>query len=120
MDTNKRHLSDRARYVLELIALGHTYEQVLQFNQSYTYLDIFHAASEALELDAGDVSDYSQRLLEIRKSHPRAYEKWTSEEEERLVLSFKAGKETSEIADELQRQQSAILSRLKRLGLAGN
>ena len=56
-------------------------------------------------------------LGEVRKAHPRAYEKWTAEEDERLKVEFASGKKPPELAEILQRQRSAIVSRLKKLGL---
>ena len=117
MCTREYSLSDNARTILELIAEGHSYEQILKFNEMFTYLDIFNAASEALKLDALKSPDYHQRLSRIRESHSRAYEKWTHEEDAQLTEMFRAGAKTHHISDELHRQQSAILSRLKKLGL---
>ena len=117
VSTSEHLLSANARTILELIAEGHSYEQILKFNEMFTYLDIFNAASEALKLDAIESSDYRQRLSRIREVHLRAYEKWTPEEDAQLAELFRSGKETHHIADELQRQQSAILSRLTKLGL---
>ena len=112
-------LSANARTVLKLIAEGHSYEQILKSNQSFTYLDIFDAAREALRLDEVEGSNYHHRLSEIRGRHPRAYEKWTPEEDERLTELFRAGTETRWIANDLQRRQSAVMNRLRKLGLAG-
>ena len=117
MSTSEHRLSANARTILELIAEGHSYEQILKFNEMFTYLDIFNAASEALKLDAVESSDYHQRLSRVREAHPRAYEKWTPDEEAQLAELFRSGKNTRYIADELQRQPGAILSRLRRLGL---
>ena len=58
------------------------------------------------------------RLERMRKSHPRAYEKWQPEEEEQLASMYKAGRSIEEIALELGRQPSAIASRLRMSGLA--
>lgn len=55
-------------------------------------------------------------LPDIRRVHPRAYEKWTDEEEARLAKLRNAGKSMQEIARELQRQPGAISSRLRKLG----
>lgn len=112
-----QRLSDDARTILKLIAEGHSYEQVLRFNDRFTYLDIFNAANEALKLDESKGLDYHRRLSELRKSHPRAYEKWTPEEDAQLAELFKSGTRTHLIADSLQRQKSAVRSRLQKLGL---
>jgi len=57
----------------------------------------------------------TDRLAEIRKLHPRAYEPWTSEEESELGRLRSDGSDVSEIADHLGRQRGAIESRLARL-----
>lgn len=54
---------------------------------------------------------------EIRKSHSAAYEKWSVEEEERLVAEIQAGTPIPVIAETLGRKRGAIYSRLKKLGL---
>ncbi len=117
INTDEFQLSSDARKILGLIAEGHSYEQILKTDERLTYLDIFNAAGEVLKLTTCKDRDYHQRLLEIRKSYPRAYEKWTSEEETQLTELFRAGTEINHIAAELQRQPSAIRSRLGKLGL---
>jgi len=56
-------------------------------------------------------------LDEIRKKYPRAYAKWSSEEDERLMRKHSEGICITEIAAIFQRQPSAIQSRLGKLGL---
>ena len=116
MTMNGEHLSAGARKILNLIAEGRNYEQILKLNEEFTYLDIFNAASEALNLDNPSDSNNLDRFSEIRQYHPRAYERWSPEEDARLVESFRAGKEPQFIAEDHQRQQSAVLSRLRKLG----
>lgn len=55
---------------------------------------------------------------EIRKEHPRAYEKWDPEEEEALGVKYREGLSVSELAIIFQRQPGAIRSRLVKLGLS--
>ncbi|MCY4438540.1 MAG: DNA helicase RecQ [Chloroflexi bacterium] len=55
---------------------------------------------------------------EVRDSHPRAYEKWTYEEDEQLTALYKAGRSIDEIASELGRRPSAVVSRLRQSGTA--
>lgn len=55
------------------------------------------------------------RFADIRAGSPRAYEPWTAEEEETLILLAASGSTTSELAKRLQRQPGAIRSRLRRL-----
>src|SRR5260221_10009132 len=42
-------LSEKSRAILEAIAKGHTYEQILVQDLAWTYHDIFQAAVQALE-----------------------------------------------------------------------
>ena len=116
MNTDKLHLSANARTILKFIAEGYSYEQILSSSTEFTYLDIFKAASEALQVDDHNSSAYHRRLSEIRRSHPRAYEKWNPEEDARLAELFGAGADLQEITLELQRQKGAIISRLRKLG----
>ena len=43
-------LSEKSRAILEAIAEGHSYEQILSTRIAHTYNDIFHAAAEALDI----------------------------------------------------------------------
>ena len=52
----------------------------------------------------------------ISQKHPRAYEKWTSEDDEQLKEMYDKGKGVSELASRFGRQPSAIRSRLENLG----
>ena len=53
----------------------------------------------------------------IRQRHPRAYEKWSAEEDERLRAQYGQGRDVSELAELFGRQPSGIRSRLIKLGL---
>ena len=72
--------------------------------------------------DGSNPSDLSSPRLEsrsgsyvdqVRKSHPRAYEPWSPDEDEQLNSLYESGQSTGEIASTLERQPSAIRSRLK-------
>jgi DNA-binding NarL/FixJ family response regulator len=112
-------LSDKSRAILEAIAKGHTYEQILVQDLAWTYHDIFQAAAEALELAefAGTKKSYDERLTEIKQAYPKAYQAWSKEEDVRLAERFHAGVSVKELAREFQRQPSAIRSRLAKLNL---
>ncbi|MCG2767235.1 MAG: hypothetical protein L6435_02480 [Anaerolineae bacterium] len=118
MGGRREGLSPTSLAVLQMLAEGHSYEQVLIVHPDMTYSDIFAAAREALEVASAEASDYHERLSDIRREHPRAYEKWSTEEEQRLEQMVAAGQSTRDIASDLGRQPSAIQSRIKRLGLA--
>lgn len=126
--------------VLRAIARGQRYEQILAAYPDLTHLDIFAAAAEALALiGATPLPDYkvnvvaptdpvqqppptaatiyNEHVAEVRRTCPRAYEKWTETEEAQLKEAFVEGKSEMYIAVLLQRQPGAVHSRLMKLGL---
>lgn len=52
-----------------------------------------------------------------RQDHPNAYDPWTDEADSELVQMWEEGKSVTEIADHFGRKCSAIISRMKKLGL---
>ncbi|MCH7978732.1 MAG: DUF3276 family protein [Acidobacteria bacterium] len=54
----------------------------------------------------------------VRQKYPKAYEKWTPEEDEQLKMSFREGVSVSDMAIFFQRQPSAVRSRLSKLELS--
>ena len=119
MAEREHSLSRRSTEVLRLISQGRTYEQILSIHPEMTYLDIFHAAGEALEaLSAPSQgrSAYEERLSRVRESHTRAYDRWTPSEDAELARLAAMGESVEEISARLQRQPSAIRSRMTRLG----
>ena len=63
-------------------------------------------------------SDHERRIAELRTKHPRACEPWTDEEDARLVQLVAAGTDVKEIATALERQRTAISSRIEKLRMA--
>jgi DNA-binding NarL/FixJ family response regulator len=116
MPDNKT-LSSKSVAVLKLIADGHSYDQILAAYPALTYLDIFGAAQEALIIAGEAGTTRQQRLRRIRAKHPRAYEKWSEEEDQQLRQLVQAGMKEKDIAAQLQRQLGAIRSRMEKLGL---
>lgn len=112
-------LSDKSRAILEAIAKGHTYEQILVQELAWTCHDIFHAAAEALEADASGSPAKAYSVEEVRHDHPRAYEKWDTAQDAQLRQLFQEGKSVADIAAMMKRQPGAIASRLAKLGLTG-
>ena len=53
----------------------------------------------------------------IRQKYPRAYVKWSQDEDENLKKEYAIGQQIGELAQRFQRQPSAIRSRLQKLGL---
>jgi hypothetical protein len=68
-----------------------------------------------LSVSAGP--NYAEPLETIRRDNPRAYEKWTDEEDAQLRQLFQSRAPQKEIARVLQRQPSAIRGRLVKLNL---
>lgn len=58
-------------------------------------------------------------VVEARQVHRAAYARWTEEDEARLAAEFAAGRTVEELAERFGRKPSAIVSRLRRLGLSG-
>lgn len=56
-------------------------------------------------------------LEEVRKTHPRAYMKWTRDEDQALAKQFKEGIPIPELGKLHSRKPGAIRSRLAKLGL---
>jgi DNA-binding CsgD family transcriptional regulator len=115
-------LSVKSEKILRMIAEGHSYEQIMKAEPGVTYLDIFGAAKEALEfagqsVEAGEDMGEAEKksIAKVREKHPRAYMPWTREEEKRLVALYRDGLMPKEISERLERQPSAIRSRIERL-----
>ena len=56
-----------------------------------------------------------RRLDEVRSRHAKAYERWTPEDDRRLLELHEAGWDEADLAREFDRQPSAIRARLRRL-----
>jgi len=63
----------------------------------------------------GNNGDKAYSVEKIRKTHPRAYKKWTAQEEQQLIKLYNTDKTYKQIAKKLQRQKGAISSRVKKL-----
>ncbi len=59
----------------------------------------------------------SYNVEDVRQSHPKAYEPWTPEEDQRLKELQQQDLDIANIARDLGRQSGAIRSRLRKLGL---
>lgn len=74
-------------------------------------------AAADLELAGDRLTPYQERMNRIRAKHPRAYEPWDEEEEQKLRLMVSERVSVHEIARVLQRKPGAIRSRISKLGL---
>ena len=54
-------------------------------------------------------------IKEIRLTHKQAYEPWTTEADEKLVLLFRQGKTVKDLSEIFGRTNGAIRSRIKKL-----
>jgi len=54
---------------------------------------------------------------EIRKTNPKAYARWTEEDDNRLELLYCEGKSTAELSKIFERNRGAVTSRIKKLEL---
>ncbi len=70
-----------------------------------------------LENHPNDKPPKSYNLEQIRSKYPRAYERWTEDEDIRLKDEYSGGKTITEVARILQRQPSAVRSRLQKQGI---
>jgi hypothetical protein len=115
-DSRSGQLSTKSIQILELIAEGRSYSQIVESQTDVSYLDIFNAAAEALRLNKLRPTT-RDGLTEVRERHPRAYELWDEDEDGQLAFLLSNGTPIAEIAKSLQRQPSAIRSRIRKLGL---
>ena len=102
----------------------HEHHRVMVFEEHLPdFISVFQEACGYLACqqsgEGGGHGLAEQRLRELRAVHPRAYEKWTDDEDERLRAEVARGTSRAELATLFQRQRSAISSRLRKLGLLG-
>lgn len=110
-------LSSKAANIVKMIVGGRNYTQVIAADPNIRAKDLFDAVKLAvlMKTDGAQPGAYAQHLAAIRAEWPRAYEKWTPDEDERLRSMHGNGIPLEEIAGVLQRQVSAIRSRLMKL-----
>ena len=89
-------------------------------------IDLIHFKRKAIQTISENKSNIKKKsrtkqkgkaysINEIRKNHPNAYEKWSPEEDQRLIKEFHEGLSSSEIVKRHQRKEGAIHARLKKL-----
>ncbi len=117
-----RELQDKTRYLAirqlgDVGALGGGPGRIVVVER---YLPAFAAALEKATqyLGAGGTSK-AYHVETIRQTYPRAYMRWTANEDERLKREYLRGKTLAELVSILRRQPGAIRGRLSKLGLRG-
>lgn len=105
---------------------GFTHQRVMVFDEHMEkFSEAFDQAlwtmarreSHAAPVHETPMTKHAYRVEELRNQYPKAYEKWTSAEDEHLKREHQAGASIAALAALLQRQPSAIQSRLRKLGL---
>ncbi|MBU8934908.1 MAG: DUF433 domain-containing protein [candidate division Zixibacteria bacterium] len=122
--------------VLEDIAQGFAFHQIVERHPKLTISDIMASAKFAADLiaqhvKAEDIIEINGAIIlrannsrivnlaEIRKEYPRAYEKWEPNEDNELASLFKSRLPFEDMSKALKRQPGAVRSRLVHLGLIG-
>ena len=96
---------------------GESYEhnRVMVFQE---HLVVFNEGfNKAVKFMMGEGNSKAYDVEQIRREYPKAYTKWTEEEDIRLRNEYIQGKTVNELARSFQRKPSAIRSRLRKLGL---
>jgi DNA-directed RNA polymerase specialized sigma24 family protein len=96
---------------------GSDYEhhRVMIFEESLdAFCTVFEKATRFLRRK-NEAKSYS--VDEVRREYPKAYDKWTPDEDADLKKKHAQGMSVSELANFFQRRSSAIRSRLAKLGL---
>lgn len=81
------------------------------------YVEYEENKEELKSKKEGKVISMPYSLETIRQQYPKAYEKWTSDEDTRLQDEYNKGLSVQQLSETFRRQPSAIRSHLLRLGL---
>ncbi len=100
---------------LEINGVGQ--QKLNDFGDSFISLIKSHLNEKQNTPERNSKTDYQEKLNQIKKKFPNAYEPWSKEEENLLVKLFNESKKISEISQILKRQPTAIISKLKKQGL---
>jgi len=110
-------MTEKSRLIREVIAKGHSCEQILAQELAWTYHYIFEAAPEAPAVRNTSVPPAKVYAVEdIRSEHAQAYVKRDSVQDDKLRQLFRTGKSVAGIARLMQRQPGGIQSRLTKPG----
>ena len=106
-------LTTKTVAILGAIAQERSYEQLIEAHPALTFQEIAKAAQEVI----ARLVEGKSRLDEIREKYPRAYMKWTPEEDAQLEGQLRSGDFVSKIAKGLERGRAGIRSRIVKLDL---
>lgn len=108
-------LNPKSAAILELIAQGHSYDQILARQPDLTYPDIFAAAREALNVIENLSLPNTHVSARTVIPDTRPAKAWSAEDDARLASLSKQGRSLTAIASQLQRQPNEIRDHLKTL-----
>lgn len=78
---------------------------------------VIEEINKALKFIGVSIKTKAYSIEEVRRAYPKAYAKWTRDEEDALRVKYLEGRSIEELASIFQRKPSAIYSRLRKLGL---
>ena len=91
-------------------------KEIMAKNQGMANISYKQSAIPTIPFEKAKTADNSY-MQQQKESHPNAYVQWTKEEEDKLRKMVLAGKKVTQIAEALKRNEGAIISRMKKLGL---
>jgi len=116
-DVKQSQEGTRYLVISESRAVGEEYEhhRVMVFEEN---LEAFIAGfDKTLDFLGIRQKPKSYAFEKNRQQHPKAYTKWSPDEDEALRIKYQEGMSVAELSREFQRQPGAIQSRLAKLGI---
>lgn len=92
-------------------------EDVIQNDAFRKLIPSIQQEDEEIILSQSQEQNKAYSLDEIREKHPKAYEKWSPEEDDKLLKEYAQGRKIQELAIMFQRNDGAIRARLKLLSV---
>lgn len=85
----------------------------------FTKTDTINLQNDKISLDDNDLMQTQKKFTKESKQlvHKNAYEKWSTEDDEKLELFFCEGKSVAELSEIFKRNKGAIRSRINKLEL---
>jgi ATP-dependent DNA helicase RecQ len=99
----------------EIIGVGEV--KLKKYGSLFLEKIIDYCKANNIKSGADIITNKSYSVVDIQKKFPTAYEKWTNEEEQKLISGYNNGKTIEELSKLLGRQIGGIRSRLKKLKL---
>lgn len=92
-----------------------SYHELVQLRQYIDILIRYDTDNTEIESSNSPTPTPLSHMEQSKQKHPRAYQPWTDAEEAQMLDLMKMGKSVKEIAVILERQPSAIQSRLRKI-----